>query len=694
MPQRSFYNQATMSHQVELASLCHEDDNSFLEELHVIGPSNSPKQKNNKVQQVEKGKSDVGKKKKKQTDKDKIMKLMKRIEELEKKLETKNAINVYDLSDSDQTEKTRPKQKNVPNKDDKLQNTINKIKDLIISGTFGTFTSLCSEVDVNENLPSLKEHFDEMVKNEKKIKTVETTNNNTYYTTSIGQDYVKNFIRKENENSFANAKIAFDYIKDEMKEVGETISVNNLKTFVSKDSDITNKLNYWLKTKKIEQSVEEIRKLPNEDQQRILTFKTKSGTAKKKSIRTVALILLIRIETTLEEDLKRQGSISLQDLKNNLFLAKAFIFIRSFKKLKSGVNIQNEVIPNDLQLQQLLQDKESKEVYTKIKESLDTNIPPKELKVFTLNQLKKKVREKLNAKEKKEKSAINKKFNKLYTLMIATKELYEEKLEYENGKKIVIYVSSFENREACVAKGNSVKQSNIEKLKAKIKRENTKTAREEYKKREAKHENILKALFENIDLPTSKYKYEYLIDFFMFTHQFFRNSNKTYLQKTDIIDKCKTCYGSKTNFRSYVQELFKSDGNGIPTLENGEYSIKSNQISIYYLTPYYLQKDKTMLKTFNDVRLRFQSIKQQNGKTAIQAFNMANKGSVENDSPQMLYATKPNFPDISFFKHNDFIFQDETSSKNYFDIIYKKEKAQENIKEYLKTYSITLNNNN
>ena len=77
MPQRSFYNQATMSHQVELASLCHEDDNSFLEELHVIGPSNSPKQKNNKVQQVEKGKSDVGKKKKKQTDKDKIMKLMK-----------------------------------------------------------------------------------------------------------------------------------------------------------------------------------------------------------------------------------------------------------------------------------------------------------------------------------------------------------------------------------------------------------------------------------------------------------------------------------------------------------------------------------------------------------------------------------------------------------------------------------------
>ena len=278
--------------------------------------------------------------------------------------------------------------------------------------------------------------------------------------------------------------------------------------------------------------------------------------------------------------------------------------------------------------------------------------------------------------------------------MIATKELYEEKLEYENGKKIVIYVSSFENREACVAKVNSVKQSNIEKLKAKIKRENTKTAREEYKKREAKHENILKALFENIDLPTSKYKYEYLIDFFMFTHQFFRNSNKTYLQKTDIIDKCKTCYGSKTNFRSYVQELFKSDGNGIPTLENGEYSIKSNQISIYYLTPYYLQKDKTMLKTFNDVRLRFQSIKQQNGKTAIQAFNMANKGSVENDSPQMLYATKPNFPDISFFKHNDFIFQDETSSKNYFDIIYKKEKAQENIKEYLKTYSITLNNNN
>ena len=56
------------------------------------------------------------------------------------------------------------------------------------------------------------------------------------------------------------------------------------------------------------------------------------------------------------------------------------------------------------------------------------------MKVFTLNQLKKKVREKLNAKEKKEKSAINKKFNKLYTLMIATKELYEEKLEYENGK--------------------------------------------------------------------------------------------------------------------------------------------------------------------------------------------------------------------------------------------------------------------
>ena len=80
------------------------------------------------------------------------------------------------------------------------------------------------------------------------------------------------------------------------------------------------------------------------------------------------------MKTLLEEDLKRQGSISLQDLKNNLFLAKAFIFIRSFKKLKSGVNIQNEVIPNDLQLQQLLQDKESKEIYTKIKESLDTNM--------------------------------------------------------------------------------------------------------------------------------------------------------------------------------------------------------------------------------------------------------------------------------------------------------------------------------
>ena len=85
----------------------------------------------------------------------------------------------------------------MPNKDDKLQNTINKIKDLIISGTFGTFTSLCSEVDVNENLPSLKEHFDEMVKNEKKIKTVETTNNNTYYTTSIGQDYVNNEFEKK-----------------------------------------------------------------------------------------------------------------------------------------------------------------------------------------------------------------------------------------------------------------------------------------------------------------------------------------------------------------------------------------------------------------------------------------------------------------------------------------------------------------
>ena len=69
-----------------------------------------------------------------------------------------------------------------------------------------------------------------------------------------------------------------------MKEVGETISVNNLKTFVSKDSDITNKLNYWLKTKKIEQSVEEIRKLPNEDQQRILTFKTKIEDVKKSSM--------------------------------------------------------------------------------------------------------------------------------------------------------------------------------------------------------------------------------------------------------------------------------------------------------------------------------------------------------------------------------------------------------------------------
>ena len=168
----------------------------------------------------------------------------------------------------------------MPNKDDKLQNTINKIKDLIISGTFGTFTSLCSEVDVNENLPSLKEHFDEMVKNEK-IKTVETTNNNTYYTTSIGQDYVKNFIRKENENSFANAKIAFDYIKDEMKEVGETISVNNLKTFVSKDSDITNKLNYWLKKKKLNNQLKKFENYPMKINNEFLHLRPKVVPLKK-----------------------------------------------------------------------------------------------------------------------------------------------------------------------------------------------------------------------------------------------------------------------------------------------------------------------------------------------------------------------------------------------------------------------------